>query len=128
MKVMPTEVKPKPIKAVISFPRLGPQDLQARMNAVLDGVYGDPAWTALTPPIDKPTYKAAADSYTSLVTAALDGGKKAIAARKHQGTVIVKMLKTLAPWVQVNSNEDMKTFLASGFLAVTTTRTNATSL
>ena len=125
---MTRETTLKPIKAVVSFTRLGPLDLQARNNAVLDGLYTDPAWTALLPPIDKATFKTAADSYSSLVTAALDGGRKAIAARNKQGTVMIKMLKTLAGWAQINCNEDMKTFLASGFQTLTTTPVKATPL
>ncbi len=127
-KHMTTETKPKPIKAVLGFSRLAPLGLQERINAVLDGLYADPAWVSLNPPIDKATFKAAGDSYASLSTAALDGSRKAIAARKHQGTVVIKMLKQLAHWAEAACNEDMKTFLASGFQAVTTTPTKATPL
>jgi hypothetical protein len=125
---MTTEVKPKPIKALLGFPRLAPGDLLTRLNAVSEGVYGDPLWVTLNPPIDKPTFKAGVDSYSSLLTAALDGGKKAIAARNHQGAIVLKMLRTLAKWVELNCNEDMKTFLASGFLVVSTTPVKPTPL
>src|SRR5260370_1447660 len=125
---MTTETKPKPIKAVLSFARLAPLGLQERINAVLAGLYADPSWASLNPPIDKATFKAAGDSYLSLSTAALDGSRKAIAARNHQGVIIVKMLQQLAHWVQAASNEDLKTFLASGFQAVTTTPTKAAPL
>jgi hypothetical protein len=60
---MTTQTKPKTIKVVIGFSRLAPMGLQARINAVLDGLYADPAWTGLNPPIDKATFKAAGDSY-----------------------------------------------------------------
>jgi hypothetical protein len=125
---MTTQTKPKPIKAVLGFGKLAPQALQERVNAVLNGVYGDPVWASLTPPIDKATFKAAADSYSLLTTAALDGSKKAIAARNHEGTVITKMLKTLAHWVEAACNDDMKTFLASGFQVVSKTPAKPASL
>jgi Fibronectin type III domain len=125
---MTTVTKPKPIKAVLGFSRLAPVGLQERVNAVLDGVYADPGWTSLTPPIDKATFKAAGDSYSSLSTAALDGSKKAIAARNHQGQIVVKMLKQLAHWVEGACNDDLKTFLASGFQHASTTPTKAAPL
>src|SRR5262249_15845264 len=115
---MTTETKPKPIRPVLGFSRLAPLGLQELINAVLEGVYADPFWTALTPPIDKPTFKAAGDNYVSLSTAALDGGKKAIAARNRQGTIVTKMLKSLVHWVEGACDEDLKTFLASGFQAI----------
>jgi hypothetical protein len=125
---MTRKTKPRPIKAVFGFSKLAPVDLLARGNAVLAGVYADPTWANLTPPIDKATFKAAVDSYSSLSTEALDGSKKAIAARNHQGEVIIKMLRQLAHWVEATCNEDVKTFLASGFQAVSTTPTKAAPL
>src|SRR2546430_8192511 len=95
---MTTQTKTKPIKAVLGFSRLPALGLQERINAVLDGLYADPDWTVLNPPIDKATFKDAGDKYASLSTAALDGSRKAIAARNHQATIIVKMLKDLARW------------------------------
>ena len=115
-----SKTKTKPIKAMFGFTKATPADLQARGSAVLAGVYTDPAYAKLTPPIDKPTFQAAFDSYSTLSTEAMDGGKKAIAARNHQGQILGKMLRQLALWVEVNCNEDMKTFLASGFLAAST--------
>src|SRR5438552_1299947 len=88
-KNMTTQTKTKPIKAVLGFSRLPALGLQERINAVLDGLYADPEWTVLNPPIDKATFKEAADKYASLCTAALDGSRKAIAARNHQATIIV---------------------------------------
>ena len=125
---MTTQTKTKPIKAVLGFSRLPALGLQERINAVLDGLYADPEWTVLNPPIDKATFKEAADKYASLCTAALDGSRKAIAARNHQATIIVKMLKDLARWVEMNCKEEMKTFLASGFEAVTTVPTKTAPL
>jgi Fibronectin type III domain len=114
-----SKAKTKPIKAIFGFTKATPDNLDARANAVLAGVYADPAYVKLTPPIDKATFQAAANSYSTLKTAALDGGKKAIAARNHQGQILGKMLRQLALWVEANCNENMNTFLASGFLAAT---------
>jgi Fibronectin type III domain len=55
----------------------------------------------------------------------MDGGKKAIAARNHQATIVIKMLRTLGHWVEANCNEDIKTFLGSGFQAASTNSTKA---
>ena len=125
---MTTTVKPKPPKVLFGFKKIGLGNLLTPCNAVLDGLYADPFWTALNPPIDKATFKGATDTYSSLATAALDGGKKAIAARNHQGEIIVKMLRDLAFWVQSNCNEDMKNLLASGFQAASTTPAKTASV
>ena len=118
---MSTRTKSKLIKALFGFTKLSPKDLLARGNAVLAGVYGDPAYTSLTPPVDKATFKSGVDSFSLLSTEALDGGRKAVAARNHQGQIVIKMLRDLAHWVEANCNEDLKTFLASGFEVASTT-------
>ena len=75
----------------------------------------------MTPPIDKAALEAAIASYSLLSTQAADGSKKAIAARNHQGDILIKMLRQLGHWVEANCNDDLKTFLASGFHAKSAT-------
>jgi len=40
------------------------------------------------------------DAYANLIAAAADGSKKAIAERKQQRAVVVKMLRQLGHWVE----------------------------
>src|SRR5437660_745980 len=117
-----SKTKMKPIKTVFNFNKTAPGELLARGTAVLAGVYADSSVYSL-PPIDKATFKGVVDGYSSLITEALDGGKKAIAARNHQGEILIKMLRQLGHYVEAACNDDMRTFLASGFEARSTTKT-----
>ena len=51
------------------------------------------------------------------ITAALDGGKKAIAERNHQEEVVIKMMRRLGRYAEEACKDDMPTFLKSGFQA-----------
>src|SRR5262249_27181118 len=74
--------QPKPIKASLGFKKLSPRDVLTRANAVLEGVY-----TAKEdyphPPVEEAMLKTQVDALSAGITAALDGGKKAVAAREH---------------------------------------------
>jgi len=113
--------KPKTIKASLRLSKAAPGDVVAWANAVCNGLF-----TANDeyphPPIDKPTLQGEIDSLSAAITAALDKGRKAIAERKHQQEVLTRSLRQLAHYVQYNCNDDMTTFLKSGFQPLTTTR------
>ncbi|HYR85148.1 MAG TPA: fibronectin type III domain-containing protein [Terriglobia bacterium] len=113
--------KTKPIRAMLGFTRTGPTDILARATAVYTGINGDTT-DYVTPPVDMVTFKGAIDTYSSKITAAMDGGKKAIAERSHQGEVVIKMLRQLGHYVEANCNDDMPTFLKSGFEAASTAK------
>jgi hypothetical protein len=68
-------------------------------------------------------FKTAIDLFNTLVTDALDGGKKTISAKRKQREVVVKMATQLGHYVEAASNNDLATFNTSGFVAVTNTRT-----
>src|SRR5206468_4072711 len=53
-----------------------------RLNAVYTGMNGNPGYP--NPPIDMKAFKADIDSYSALITAALDGGKKAISEKRKK--------------------------------------------
>jgi hypothetical protein len=65
---------------------------------------------------------------SSDITAALDGGQKAIAQRNHQAEVVIKMLRQLAHYAEANCKDDMTTFLKSGFEAASTTKSPSQAL
>jgi hypothetical protein len=74
------------------------------------------------PPVDPSALKAAVESLTALMAEALDGSKKVIAEKNKQRDVVIKMLRLLARYVEVNSNDDIAILQSSGFEAVVTTR------
>jgi hypothetical protein len=81
-----------------------------------------------TPPVDLGQFKTALDAYSALIGEAKDGGKKAITARNKQAEEVVRMIRALAMYVELNCNEDMNTFLTSGFQPHSSTRTPAAPL
>jgi hypothetical protein len=91
-------------------------DLLARLNAIHDGMSNNPAYPS--PPVDMPVFKAAIDSYTAAVTAALDGGKNAIAERNKRRADAVIMMRSLGHYVEVACKGDTQAFVSSGFIAV----------
>jgi hypothetical protein len=113
--------RPKKVKPLLNLSKLSDGDLLARLNSILDGMTNNPAFT--TPPVDMATFKAAIDSYNTLRTDALDGGKKAISARRKQREVVIKIATQLGHYVQTASNNDLATFNTSGFVAASNTRT-----
>ncbi len=110
------------IKAVLGFFGVADADLVSRCNAVHDGMLNNPAYP--TPPIDMPGFKTAIDAYTTAVAGALDGGKAAIAARDQARGNVIIMLHQLGHYVEVACKGDVKTFVSSGFVAVSS-RTRA---
>jgi hypothetical protein len=85
-------------------------------NAVHSGIFTDPE-DYPEPPIDEPTFKGAIDAFSQKITAALDGGKKAIADRNQQEEIVINMLRELGNYVEKACKNDMATFLKSGFRA-----------
>ena len=56
---------------------------------------------------------AAADpsAFSSYIVDAKDGGKKAIAQRDKQGAEVLRMIRAMALYVELNCKEDMNVFL-----------------
>jgi hypothetical protein len=117
----------KPIKASLGFKKSSANDVLNRANAVLGGVFTDKEDYSI-PPVDEATLKNQIDALSSDITAALDGGKKAIAAREHQKEVVIKSLRQLGHYVEENCKDNMPIFLKSGFEPVSTTRTKVAPL
>src|SRR6476660_9352858 len=84
-----SNTKTKPIKAVLGLTKLGAKDILPAANAVHDGIFGDPTFAPMPPPIDKATLEEAIVTSSLLSTQAADGSKKAIAARNHQGDILI---------------------------------------
>lgn len=119
--------KVKPIKALLAFKKAAAGDVVVRATAVNDGMFADKDDYG-TPPVDQPTFKGQIDALSAAMAAALDGGKKAIAAREHQKEIVIKSLRLLGHYAEEACKEDMNTFLKSGFQAASTTRASAQPL
>jgi hypothetical protein len=116
--------KTKPIKALLNLKKSTANDVINRGNAVLGGVFVDKD-DYPNPPVDQATLKTELDALSTGITAALDGGKKAVAEREHQKEVVIKSLRQLGHYAEAACKDDMPTFLKSGFQPSPGTRTKA---
>src|SRR5438876_6256031 len=94
------------IQASLAFAQLTVAELLSFLNAVYARMKDNPAFT-VNLPFDMAIFKAAIDSFTSAVDAALDGSKKAMAERNRQREVVIKMLRQLAHYVEAASKDDV---------------------
>jgi hypothetical protein len=110
----------KRIRVSFSLAKTADAVVVARGQSVVNGMTGNPAYPGL--PIDPASLKSALESYSKAIGDAVDGGKKAIAERSRQREAVVGMLRILSQYVESACNDDMATFLSSGFEPLTTTR------
>jgi hypothetical protein len=109
------------IKPVMGFVQLGDGELLSRLNAVHDGMFNNPFYP--DPPVDMARFKAAIDAYTAASAATLDGGKSATVERDKRRSDVIIMLRRLGHYVESACNNDMTTFVSSGFVPSSTART-----
>jgi len=109
------------IKPRLGFGRMRELDLLLRLAAICDGMTGNPAYPK--PPVDMDTFAAGIATYSELITAALDGGKKAVSEKRKQREVVMKMATQLGHYVQHASDNDLAKFNTSGFVAASNIRT-----
>jgi hypothetical protein len=109
------------VKPALDYSKHREADLLVQMEAIYDGMKDNPAFP--NPPVDMATFKAAIDSYRALMTEALDGGRKAVSAKRKQREVVVKIAKQLGHYVEAASDNDLATFNTSRFVAISKTRT-----
>ena len=100
---MTTQVtdKVKKIKASLNLTKLSDADLLKRLDAILVSMTNNPAFPS--PPVDLATFKTVIDSYNTLTTDALDGGKKTISAKRKQREVVIKMATQLGHYAEAAS-------------------------
>jgi len=98
---------PKLIKAAVNFSKALPEQLLAQGYAVLKGLTGNANFTTL--PVDLALLKSTLDAYSLAIGEARDGGKKAIAARNRLGEEVIRLLRGLATYVELNCKDDMNT-------------------
>ena len=107
------------IKPLLSINHLPDGEVLQRLNSVHDGMLNNPAYP--NPPVDMPGFKAVIDAYTTAAAAAQnDGGKNAVTERDKRRADAILMYRLLGHYVELASKNDMKTFVSSGFQAVST--------
>jgi hypothetical protein len=110
-----SKTKINPIRAVMGFNTMTDANLVVLANGVLKAFTGNAAFPNTTVPLT--TFGNDITTYSNAITAALDGGKNAKAAREKAKKVVVNDLRQLAMYAESNCNDDMATFITSGFTA-----------
>ena len=110
-----SKTKVSPIRAVMGFNALTDANLVVLANGVLKGLTGNASFPNPTVPLT--TFGNDITAYSNAVTAALDGGKNAKAAREKAKKAVVDNLRQLAMYVESNCNDEMAIFTTSGFTA-----------
>jgi hypothetical protein len=120
--------KQSTIKATTGFRSMNPEVVFSTSQAIYNALNGNANIPVPPAPFDLPTLLAANQALSAATSAALDGGKKAVALRNHCKEVVVKILDQLAKYVQSNCKDDMTIFLSSGFKAQSSTKTTVSTL
>src|SRR5262245_42976899 len=74
------------------------------------------------PPVDLAAYSAAIDAFEASIPPAMDGSKTAIEQKKKLRNIVLKMYSLLARYVETNCDDDLATFLLSGFFVKQSTK------
>jgi hypothetical protein len=120
-RVPTTNQKPKKIKAVIGLTKMTDANIMPLLDGSLKGLAAHlDIFTKL--PVDPPTYEAGINAYKAAIPTALDGSRAAKAQKNKLRNAAVKMYELNAKYVEVTSNDDMPTFLLSGYQPASTTK------
>jgi hypothetical protein len=119
---MTTKVKAPPIHAIGGLLKMKDGVLSPYLDGTVKGLKANTA-IYTKPPIDLDTYGNAVSGYDEGITAALDGGRTAVAQKNKLKHAAIKLYDQLAKYVEANCNDDLTTFLLSGFKARSTTKT-----
>ena len=102
----------KPIVS-LSFAKLADAGLVIKTDQIFTSMTGNTNYPDPTPTL--PVVKASATTFSSALTAAADGGRTKTAEKNAARTVLVGLLRNLALFVQLHSNDDLVVLLTSGF-------------
>ena len=106
--------KAKKIRARFGLGKLSDGDVQHLLDGSLKGLT-DNAAIFPKPPLELSAYQSAIAAFDAAIPAALDGSKTAIAHKNKLRDAAVRMYVQLAHYVEANCNDDLTTFLLSGF-------------
>ena len=111
---MTTKVETPGILAIGGLKKMKDGVLSPYLDATVKGLKANVAIYP-KPPIDLDTYGNEISAYDASITATLDGSKTAIAQKNKLKARAIKMYGQIAKYVEANCNDDLATFLLSGF-------------
>jgi len=118
---MPSTTKQKKIHALIGVTKLPDGNFRPLLDSSLKGLLAN-ANIYSKPPVDLTSYGNGITAYENSIPAALDFSKTAKAQTEKLRVAVTKMYVELAYYVEANCNEDMATFMLSGFQAASTAK------
>lgn len=114
-------MKTPTIRVSLAFGNSMPDDaLITFSRSVHSLLYGAAGFT--TVPVTATVLEAATDAFSNAKAAQTNGGKAATAEKNNKREELVKMLKQLAYYVQITSDDDLAMVLSTGFEPVSTNR------
>jgi len=113
---------PKKVRALVGLRKLPEGTIKDLLAGSLKGLTEN-AKVFSKPPIELAAYQAAIDAYDAAIPAALDGSKTAVANKNKLLETAIGMYVELAHYVEANCNDDLATFLLSGFQPASSTKT-----
>jgi hypothetical protein len=111
-----------PIRALLGLTKMADGIIVPLLKGSLKGLMAN-SNIFNKPPVDLAEYSAAIDAFEASIPAAIDGGKTAIEQKKKLRNAVLKLYSQLAHYVETNCNDDIATFLLSGFQAKPFTKT-----
>jgi hypothetical protein len=104
----------------LSFATLPDGELAAFALAIIDHMTGKDVFP--TPPVSMAALRTGMEDFNLKIAAAKTGGPPDTALKNEARQVLLGMLRQLAGYVQIQSNNEVSTLLSSGFLAMSTNR------
>jgi hypothetical protein len=121
---MTTKVNTPAILAIGGLKKMKDGVLAPYLDATVKGLRANAA-IYTKPPIDLVTYGNEISDYDASITASLDGSKTAIALKNKLKAGTIKLYGQMAKYVEAKCNDDLATFLLSGFQPRSSIRTKS---
>ena len=107
-------------KVSLGFAMLSDAELDNFTQTVINEMTGNATFPP--PPVTLANLQTARDGFTAKIAAAQVGGPPDTAIKNNARQALLGMMRNVAAYVQINSNNDMAILLSSGFLAMSTNR------
>src|SRR3954469_15900347 len=107
---------PIPIRALLGLTKMTDNIIVPLLKGSLKGLTAN-SNIFNKPPVDLAAYSAAIEAFEAAIPPAMDGGKTAIEQKNLLRKAVLQLYSLLAHYVETNCNDEMATFLLSGFHA-----------
>ncbi len=117
-------MKTQTLRVSLGFSRSSDGNLVNASETVLAEMYNQSAFAS--PPVTAVDLRESISAFTGAMAMMANGGPASTANKNNRRAELITLMKDLAFYVQMASNNDLATLLSSGFEAVSTNRTRET--